>query len=124
MSIAASSNEVTLNSRCCWECTKIGSSGLEELSLRILTKDSTFTFMGIPNGLKAYSLLESYWALRALPHLLQDKLGIVDFPMPQFILIGRQSVGKSRLIEAPSDPREPNSYHLKSQWPEIMGHCQ
>lgn len=31
---------------------------------------------------------------------MQDKLGIVDFPMPQFILIGRQSVGKSRLIEA------------------------
>mmetsp|Transcript_19523 Transcript_19523/g.36677 ORF Transcript_19523/g.36677 Transcript_19523/m.36677 type:complete len:152 (-) Transcript_19523:2-457(-) len=31
---------------------------------------------------------------------VQDKLGIVDFPMPQFILIGRQSVGKSRLIEA------------------------
>ena len=30
----------------------------------------------------------------------EDKLGIVDFPMPQFILIGRQSVGKSRLIEA------------------------
>merc|ERR1719247_2196762 len=31
---------------------------------------------------------------------VQDKLGIVDFPMPQFILIGRQSVGKSRLVEA------------------------
>mmetsp|Transcript_3653 Transcript_3653/g.6447 ORF Transcript_3653/g.6447 Transcript_3653/m.6447 type:complete len:731 (-) Transcript_3653:173-2365(-) len=31
---------------------------------------------------------------------VQDKLGIVDFPMPQFILIGKQSVGKSRLIEA------------------------
>jgi len=31
---------------------------------------------------------------------IQDKLGIVDFPMPQFILIGKQSVGKSRLIEA------------------------
>lgn len=31
---------------------------------------------------------------------VQDKLGIVDFPMPQFILIGRQSVGKSRLIES------------------------
>eukprot|EP00929_Paragymnodinium_shiwhaense_P042401 TRINITY_DN21953_c2_g1_i1.p1 TRINITY_DN21953_c2_g1~~TRINITY_DN21953_c2_g1_i1.p1 ORF type:complete len:734 (+),score=198.72 TRINITY_DN21953_c2_g1_i1:96-2297(+) len=31
---------------------------------------------------------------------VQDKLGIVDFPMPQFCLIGRQSVGKSRLIEA------------------------
>eukprot|EP00913_Durusdinium_trenchii_P024393 g22900.t2 len=31
---------------------------------------------------------------------VQDKLGIVDFPMPQFILLGRQSVGKSRLIEA------------------------
>eukprot|EP00930_Biecheleria_cincta_P028097 TRINITY_DN19599_c0_g2_i1.p1 TRINITY_DN19599_c0_g2~~TRINITY_DN19599_c0_g2_i1.p1 ORF type:complete len:728 (-),score=155.12 TRINITY_DN19599_c0_g2_i1:183-2366(-) len=30
---------------------------------------------------------------------VQDKLGIVDFPMPQFILIGKQSVGKSRLIE-------------------------
>eukprot|EP00440_Ansanella_granifera_P049326 gb/GFBE01053442.1/.p1 GENE.gb/GFBE01053442.1/~~gb/GFBE01053442.1/.p1 ORF type:complete len:726 (+),score=176.49 gb/GFBE01053442.1/:1-2178(+) len=30
---------------------------------------------------------------------IQDKLGIVDFPMPQFILIGKQSVGKSRLIE-------------------------
>lgn len=27
-------------------------------------------------------------------------MGIVDFPMPQFILIGKQSVGKSRLIEA------------------------
>lgn len=31
---------------------------------------------------------------------IQDKLGICDFPMPQFILIGKQSVGKSRLIEA------------------------
>eukprot|EP00931_Biecheleriopsis_adriatica_P092232 TRINITY_DN66045_c0_g1_i1.p1 TRINITY_DN66045_c0_g1~~TRINITY_DN66045_c0_g1_i1.p1 ORF type:complete len:730 (+),score=175.60 TRINITY_DN66045_c0_g1_i1:59-2248(+) len=31
---------------------------------------------------------------------VQDKLGIVDFPMPQFILIGKQSTGKSRLIEA------------------------
>lgn len=31
---------------------------------------------------------------------VQDKLGIVGFPMPQFILIGNQSVGKSRLIEA------------------------
>mmetsp|Transcript_60592 Transcript_60592/g.141129 ORF Transcript_60592/g.141129 Transcript_60592/m.141129 type:complete len:727 (-) Transcript_60592:164-2344(-) len=31
---------------------------------------------------------------------VQDKLGIMDFPMPQFILIGKQSVGKSRLIEA------------------------
>eukprot|EP00416_Gambierdiscus_australes_P044897 CAMPEP_0171099728 /NCGR_PEP_ID=MMETSP0766_2-20121228/52408_1 /TAXON_ID=439317 /ORGANISM="Gambierdiscus australes, Strain CAWD 149" /LENGTH=755 /DNA_ID=CAMNT_0011559421 /DNA_START=38 /DNA_END=2303 /DNA_ORIENTATION=+ len=31
---------------------------------------------------------------------VQDKLGLVDFPMPQFILIGKQSVGKSRLIEA------------------------
>lgn len=30
---------------------------------------------------------------------VQDKLGIVDFPMPQFIIIGSQSVGKSRLIE-------------------------
>merc|ERR1719408_931479 len=30
---------------------------------------------------------------------VQDKLGIVDFPIPQFILIGKQSVGKSRLIE-------------------------
>lgn len=30
---------------------------------------------------------------------VQEKLGIVDFPMPQFILIGKQSVGKSRLIE-------------------------
>jgi GTP-binding protein EngB required for normal cell division len=31
---------------------------------------------------------------------VQDKLGLVDFPMPQFILIGKQSVGKSRLIES------------------------
>jgi len=31
---------------------------------------------------------------------VQDKLGIVDFPLPQFILIGKQSVGKSRLTEA------------------------
>merc|ERR1719262_168174 len=31
---------------------------------------------------------------------VQDQLGVVDFPMPQFILIGKQSVGKSRLIEA------------------------
>jgi len=31
---------------------------------------------------------------------VQDKLGIVDFPMPQFILIGSQSVGKSRLVES------------------------
>jgi GTP-binding protein EngB required for normal cell division len=31
---------------------------------------------------------------------VQDKLGTADFPMPQFILIGGQSVGKSRLIES------------------------
>mmetsp|Transcript_64829 Transcript_64829/g.186525 ORF Transcript_64829/g.186525 Transcript_64829/m.186525 type:complete len:730 (+) Transcript_64829:79-2268(+) len=31
---------------------------------------------------------------------VQEKLGIVDFPMPQFIIIGSQSVGKSRLIES------------------------
>merc|ERR1719469_1802073 len=31
---------------------------------------------------------------------VQDKFGVVGFPMPQFILIGKQSVGKSRLIEA------------------------
>ena len=31
---------------------------------------------------------------------VQDRLGVVDFPLPQFILIGKQSVGKSRLIEA------------------------
>lgn len=31
---------------------------------------------------------------------LQDKFGLVDLPMPQFILIGKQSTGKSRLIEA------------------------
>jgi len=31
---------------------------------------------------------------------VQDKLGVTDFPMPQFILIGKQSVGKSRLIES------------------------
>lgn len=31
---------------------------------------------------------------------VQDKLGINDLPLPQFILIGKQSVGKSRLIEA------------------------
>lgn len=30
---------------------------------------------------------------------VQDKLGAVNFPLPQFILIGKQSVGKSRLIE-------------------------
>jgi len=30
---------------------------------------------------------------------VQDKLGAVEFPMPQFILMGKQSVGKSRLIE-------------------------
>jgi GTP-binding protein EngB required for normal cell division len=31
---------------------------------------------------------------------VQDRLGSVDFPLPQFILIGKQSVGKSRLIES------------------------
>jgi len=31
---------------------------------------------------------------------LYDALGVLDFPIPQFILIGKQSVGKSRLIEA------------------------
>mmetsp|Transcript_51895 Transcript_51895/g.123516 ORF Transcript_51895/g.123516 Transcript_51895/m.123516 type:complete len:737 (+) Transcript_51895:165-2375(+) len=31
---------------------------------------------------------------------VQDRLGIVDFPMPQFIIIGSQSVGKSRLVES------------------------
>jgi GTP-binding protein EngB required for normal cell division len=31
---------------------------------------------------------------------VQDRLGVVDFPLPQFILIGKQSVGKSRLIES------------------------
>eukprot|EP00927_Polykrikos_kofoidii_P084562 TRINITY_DN8942_c0_g4_i1.p1 TRINITY_DN8942_c0_g4~~TRINITY_DN8942_c0_g4_i1.p1 ORF type:complete len:732 (-),score=116.39 TRINITY_DN8942_c0_g4_i1:371-2566(-) len=31
---------------------------------------------------------------------LREKSGIVGLPMPQFVLIGRQSVGKSRLLEA------------------------
>lgn len=31
---------------------------------------------------------------------VQDKIGTVDFPLPQFILIGKQSVGKSRLVES------------------------
>lgn len=31
---------------------------------------------------------------------LLDTLGVVDFPIPQFILVGKQSVGKSRLIES------------------------
>lgn len=31
---------------------------------------------------------------------VQDKLGDISFPVPQFILIGRQSVGKSRLLES------------------------
>jgi GTP-binding protein EngB required for normal cell division len=31
---------------------------------------------------------------------VQNNLGQVDFPMPQFIVLGRQSVGKSRLVEA------------------------
>jgi GTP-binding protein EngB required for normal cell division len=31
---------------------------------------------------------------------IQDKLGKVDFPIPQFILLGKQSVGKSRLCES------------------------
>eukprot|EP00397_Hematodinium_sp_SG-2012_P002461 GEMP01002467.1.p1 GENE.GEMP01002467.1~~GEMP01002467.1.p1 ORF type:complete len:732 (+),score=138.76 GEMP01002467.1:1765-3960(+) len=31
---------------------------------------------------------------------LSDTLGVVDFPIPQFILVGKQSVGKSRLIES------------------------
>lgn len=30
---------------------------------------------------------------------VQEHVGGVDFPMPQFILIGKQSVGKSRIIE-------------------------
>ncbi|CAD7957861.1 unnamed protein product [Amoebophrya sp. A120] len=30
---------------------------------------------------------------------VMDTVGSVDFPMPQFILIGKQSVGKSRIIE-------------------------
>jgi len=30
---------------------------------------------------------------------VQDKLGVVDFPIPQFIMVGKQSVGKSRLVE-------------------------
>eukprot|EP00397_Hematodinium_sp_SG-2012_P024880 GEMP01025945.1.p1 GENE.GEMP01025945.1~~GEMP01025945.1.p1 ORF type:complete len:731 (-),score=154.45 GEMP01025945.1:147-2339(-) len=30
---------------------------------------------------------------------VQDQLGVVDFPVQQFILVGKQSVGKSRLIE-------------------------
>ena len=31
---------------------------------------------------------------------VQDRIGSVDFPLPQFILIGKQSVGKSRLVES------------------------
>lgn len=31
---------------------------------------------------------------------IRVSLAGVDFPIPQFILIGRQSVGKSRLVEA------------------------
>ena len=31
---------------------------------------------------------------------VQDRIGAIDFPLPQFILIGKQSVGKSRLVES------------------------
>lgn len=31
---------------------------------------------------------------------VQDRIGSIDFPLPQFILIGKQSVGKSRLVES------------------------
>jgi GTP-binding protein EngB required for normal cell division len=48
--------------------------------------------MSQPNG-----LLD---VLSQVKSRVQDKLGIVDFPMPQFILIGGQSVGKSRLVES------------------------
>ena len=29
-----------------------------------------------------------------------DKLGSAEFPIPQFIVLGKQSVGKSRLVES------------------------
>merc|ERR1719377_506278 len=31
---------------------------------------------------------------------VMDKLGQAEFPIPQFIVLGKQSVGKSRLIES------------------------
>ena len=31
---------------------------------------------------------------------VMDKLGHAEFPIPQFIVLGKQSVGKSRLVEA------------------------
>jgi hypothetical protein len=51
--------------------------------------------MSAPTGKKS-ALLD---VLSDVKLRVQDQLGIADFPMPQFILIGSQSVGKSRLIE-------------------------
>jgi len=52
---------------------------------------------------------------------VQDKLGITDFPMPQFILIGKQSVGKSRLIESlAGEPFSFVSGTLGSRRPTIL----
>ena len=31
---------------------------------------------------------------------VQDRIGSIDIPLPQFVVVGRQSVGKSRLLEA------------------------
>ena len=31
---------------------------------------------------------------------VQDRIGSIDIPLPQFIVVGKQSVGKSRLLEA------------------------
>jgi GTP-binding protein EngB required for normal cell division len=46
-----------------------------------------------------YSKADLLNVLSEVKTRVQDKLGIVDFPMPQFILLGNQSVGKSRLVE-------------------------
>eukprot|EP00927_Polykrikos_kofoidii_P084561 TRINITY_DN8942_c0_g3_i1.p1 TRINITY_DN8942_c0_g3~~TRINITY_DN8942_c0_g3_i1.p1 ORF type:complete len:747 (-),score=120.10 TRINITY_DN8942_c0_g3_i1:267-2507(-) len=54
----------------------------------------------MPRGGSVGSKTELLNVLGEVKARVQDKLGIVGFPMPQFILIGKQSVGKSRLIES------------------------
>ncbi len=60
-----------------------------------MSTDTTGGFSQQGSGYRA-ELLDVLSDIKAR---VQDKLGVVDFPLPQFIIIGKQSVGKSRLIE-------------------------
>ena len=69
--------------------------------LRPLT-DSSFKFYQVISAKMAGTTEHRKELLDILSEVktrVQDNVGSVEFPIPQFIIIGKQSVGKSRIIE-------------------------